>query len=66
MQILKKGNSDKVIAAKQEQAQLDVHCVLEKKEESVKIIKCYTCMDSKQVEVNRIGYDSIIGRCPNC
>lgn len=50
---------------------MNAHNVLrycEKKPESVPpiVIKCYTCMDSKQVEVRRIGYDSIMGKCPNC
>lgn len=31
-----------------------------------RVIKCYTCMDSKQVEGSRIGYDSIMSRCPDC
>lgn len=42
------------------------YCVEEKAEPPKRIIKCYTCMDSKQVEVRRIGYDSIMGTCPNC
>lgn len=37
-----------------------------KKETPVRVIKCHTCNDSKQVEVRRIGYDSIMGTCPNC
>lgn len=31
-----------------------------------RVIKCYHCMDSKQVEGRRIGYDSIMERCPHC
>lgn len=27
---------------------------------------CATCNGSGQVEVRRIGYDSIMGKCPNC
>lgn len=39
---------------------------IEPKQKEVPRIKCYTCMDSKQVEERRIGYDSIMGPCTNC
>lgn len=42
------------------------HCEKPEPKKVERIIKCYTCNDSKQVEVNRIGYDSIMGHCPNC
>ena len=29
-------------------------------------IKCFHCMDSKQVESHTIGYDSIMKDCPYC
>ncbi len=41
-------------------------CAKEEVLVSQKQIKCYTCMDSKQVEARRIGYDSIMCKCPNC
>lgn len=42
------------------------HCEKSEPKKVERIIKCYTCMDSKQTEHHRIGYDSIMGRCPNC
>lgn len=34
--------------------------------ERIRKTKCWTCMDTKQVEERRIGYDSIMGPCPDC
>jgi len=42
------------------------YCEKPKPEKVERIIKCYTCMDSKQVEGHRIGFDSIMTSCPNC
>lgn len=38
----------------------------EPKQKDLRIIRCYVCMDSKQVEERRIGYDSIMGPCTYC
>lgn len=33
---------------------------------SAEMPSCALCNDTGEVETNRIGYDSIMGRCPHC
>lgn len=46
---------------------VDEHGILEEKKPQEKHIpSCYTCGGSGQVEGRRIGYDSIMEKCPDC